>query len=148
MDSKTVIRRLSLLAVATTLTVGPMFSQTQVPTRRPTFEVISVKPGASGSGAGPRGARFVFSGATLRALLAYAYGQSSALLPSQMIGAPKWWETDQFSIEALADCSRGPIDIGEVRLMVQSLLEDRFQLKAHFETRDLPVYNLLVGKDG
>jgi uncharacterized protein (TIGR03435 family) len=32
--------------------------------------------------------------------------------------------------------------------MVQSILEDRFELKAHVETREMPVYNLVVGKDG
>jgi uncharacterized protein (TIGR03435 family) len=32
--------------------------------------------------------------------------------------------------------------------MVQSLLEDRFQLKAHLESREVPFYNLVVGKDG
>lgn len=147
MESKTGMRRFSLLAVATAMTVIPVFSQTQAPTRKPTFEVISVRPGASGAG-GTVGDRFRMSGATLRALLAYAYGQNTALIRSQIIGAPEWWETDQFSIDARADCSAGPIGMQQVRLMVQSLLEDRFQLKSHFETRDLPVYNLVVGKDG
>ena len=32
--------------------------------------------------------------------------------------------------------------------MWQSMLEDRFQLKAHLETREMPIYNLVVGKDG
>ena len=32
--------------------------------------------------------------------------------------------------------------------MVQSMLQDRFQLKPHFETRELPIYDLVVGKDG
>jgi len=36
----------------------------------------------------------------------------------------------------------------QVQLMVQSMLQDRFQLKPHFETRELPVYDLVVGKDG
>ena len=147
MESKTGIRRFSLLVIATALTVIPVFSQTQAPTKKPTFEVISVKPGASGAG-GSGGDRWRMSGGTLRALLAYAYGENTALMRSQIIGAPEWWETDQFSIEARADCSAGPLGMRQVHLMVQSLLEDRFQLKAHFEKRDLPVYNLVVVKDG
>lgn len=150
MESKTGILRLWLLAVATAVTVIPVFSQTQVPTRKPTFEVISVRPGASGAG-GIGGDRWRVSGFTLRALLAYAYGysgQNSALMQSQIIGAPDWWERDQFSIDARADCTMGPIGMQQVHLMVQSLLEDRFQLKAHFEKRDLPVYNLVVVKEG
>jgi bla regulator protein blaR1 len=38
--------------------------------------------------------------------------------------------------------------IKETRLMMQSLLADRFQMKAHFETREMPVYELLVAKGG
>jgi uncharacterized protein (TIGR03435 family) len=129
------------------MAVIPVFSQSQVPTRKPTFEVVSVKPGTSGAG-GIGGDRFRMSGFTLRALLAYAYGQNAALLPNQILGAPEWWERDQFSIDARADCSAGPIGMRQVHLMVQSMLEDRFQLKAHFETRDLPVYNLVVAKEG
>jgi hypothetical protein len=91
MDSKTVIRRLSLLAVAITLTISPMFSQTQALTSKPTFDVISVRPGASGTAVGPSGGSFRVSGATLRALLAYAYGQNTALLPSQIIGSNKFF---------------------------------------------------------
>jgi len=147
MQPKTGNRRLSLLAAAIAMTVIPVFSQTPTPTRKPTFEVISVRPGASGA-SGIGGDRWRVSGFTLRALLAYAYGENAALIRSQIIGAPEWWETDQFSIDARADCSAGPLGMRQVHLMVQSLLEDRFQLKAHFDKRDLPVYNLVAVKDG
>jgi uncharacterized protein (TIGR03435 family) len=46
------------------------------------------------------------------------------------------------------DCSNGVLSRDQVQLMVQSMMEDRFQLKAHMETRELPIYNLVVGKDG
>jgi uncharacterized protein (TIGR03435 family) len=36
----------------------------------------------------------------------------------------------------------------ETHLMMQSLLADRFQLKAHFETREMPVYELVLAKGG
>ena len=57
-------------------------------------------------------------------------------------------DTDLFDIEAKADCSNGPIDRSKYVLMVQSLLEDRFQLKAQTEPREVPIYELVVTKDG
>jgi len=46
------------------------------------------------------------------------------------------------------DFSGGPLPPEQLQLMIRSMLEDRFQLKAHMETRDLPIYNLVVTKDG
>jgi Protein of unknown function (DUF3738) len=55
---------------------------------------------------------------------------------------------DLFDVEAKADCSNGPMDRARYTLMIQSMLEDRFQLKAHTELREVPIYELLVAKDG
>lgn len=66
----------------------------------------------------------------------------------QIIGGPSWIDSDRYDIEAKADCSGGPISRDQYQFMVQSLIEDRFQLKAHLETRDVPLYELVVGKDG
>jgi uncharacterized protein (TIGR03435 family) len=57
-------------------------------------------------------------------------------------------DSDRYDVQAKADCSGGRIPRDQLQLMVQSLLEDRFKLKAHMETRELPVYELVVGKDG
>ena len=46
------------------------------------------------------------------------------------------------------DCNAGPISQEQYSLMVQSLIEDRFQLKAHLDPREVPFYDLVVGKDG
>ena len=51
-------------------------------------------------------------------------------------------DTDQFDIEAKAEADAGVIPAEEMQLMVRSLLEDRFQLKAHVENRALPIYDL------
>ena len=40
-------------------------------------------------------------------------------------------DTDQYDVDAKADCSDGPIDLTRYTLMVQSMLEDRFQVKSH-----------------
>jgi hypothetical protein len=76
------------------------------------------------------------------------YYSPSGLLDNQVIGGPSWMESDRFEVQAKADCSGGPILGRQLRLVVQSLLEDRFQLRAHMETRELPIYELVVGKDG
>jgi uncharacterized protein (TIGR03435 family) len=91
------------------------------------------------------------SAATLRMLLQNAYQRPSTtgpVGPIQIFGGPSWMDSDRYDIQATADCSGGVLSREQVQLMVQSMLEDRFQLKAHLETRELPIYNLVVGKDG
>ena len=63
-------------------------------------------------------------------------------------GGSNWIDLDRYDIEAKADCSGGILLREQMQLMVQSMLEDRFQLKAHMETWELVIYNLVVGKDG
>jgi uncharacterized protein (TIGR03435 family) len=96
---------------------------------------------------GPRGDRFTLSGGTVRTLLTFGYRPSSGL-GLTVIGAPGWMESDRFDIEAKADCSAGPISETEMVGMVQSLLESRFHLKAHWETRETTSYDLVIGKGG
>ncbi len=59
---------------------------------------------------------------------------------------PKWVNTDRYTLEARAATSNPTKD--QIRLMMQSLLADRFQLKAHFETREVPVFELRLAKPG
>jgi uncharacterized protein (TIGR03435 family) len=59
---------------------------------------------------------------------------------------PKWVNTDRYTIEARAATGNPTKD--QMRLMVQALLADRFQLTAHFETREVPVFELRLGKSG
>jgi uncharacterized protein (TIGR03435 family) len=131
-----------------------LFSQTsQSP--KPSFEVISIKPSApnpgGARGGGARGNRYTMSAATLRTLLQSAYQRISPGTPAsqlQIVGGPNWIDSDRYDIQATVDCGGGVLSRDQVQLMVQSMLEDRFQLKAHMETRELPVYDLVVGKDG
>jgi uncharacterized protein (TIGR03435 family) len=58
-------------------------------------------------------------------------------------------DADRFDIEAKTEqAGPGPIPRDKLQPMLQSLLEDRFQLKAHWEMRDTPVYLLTVAKGG
>ena len=127
----------------------------QVPaTTKPSFEVISIKrsvpgPGPTMEGFGGIGDRFTASG-TLRLLLNIFSGASNKPSGDQLriINAPDWIDTDRYEIEAKIACGGGRPSREQLRLMVRSMLEDRFQLKSHMETRELPVYNLVVAKDG
>lgn len=59
---------------------------------------------------------------------------------------PKWVTTDNYDIEARAPMSNATKD--QMRLMMQSLLAERFRLTAHFETRTMPVLALVLAKPG
>src|ERR1700687_3662917 len=111
---------------------------------RPEFAVGSIRP--SNSEGRPEVGNFNGRGygknATLKMMVATAY-QVSAF---QISGGPKWVDSDRFDIEARAeDPKTGYI---QLRLMMQSLLEDRFRLKLHRETRESAVYLLVTTKGG
>jgi uncharacterized protein (TIGR03435 family) len=74
----------------------------------------------------------------------------------RILGAPAWLESDQYEIRATIENSlytamqkMSPAQQREqVNLMEQSLLADRFKLKVHFETREMPIYALVIAKGG
>lgn len=124
----------------------------QSPTPRPQFEVASVKPSGpldaahcSGDGASP--GRLKINCDTLQDLIQAAYGSFSNGVPqpTQVAGGPAWINSDHYDIEAKA---AGASRADQMRAMLQSLLEDRFNLRVHRETREIPVYALTVAKSG
>ena len=152
------VGKVVLIAAAAAAAVIPLLSQAPE-TKKPSFDVISIKPSTPSTfgfrGGGPRGNRFTMTG-SLRMVLQFAYRHPNVqpgvpappLMNTQIIGGPSWMDTDLFDIQATAETNGGTIPQDQLPLMLQSLLEDRFQLKAHMETRELPIYNLVVGKDG
>src|SRR5262245_43468107 len=141
------------LAVSLTVVAIPMFSQAPSETKL-AFEVASVKASDSLDNSyitGSPGGRYVTVGVPIRMVIRDAF----RLRPFQIVGGPDWTNTDRWDIEAKPkeeDAQAppaGPPDPtrpSRGNLMVQSLLEDRFQLKTHRETRELPVYELTVAK--
>lgn len=91
----------------------------------------------------PAGGRLVIVNATLRTLIRNAYG----VLPFQLVGEPKWSESDRFDINA-KNASGHQITQETFKPLLQGLLTDRFHLEAHWETREAPVYVLVVERDG
>jgi uncharacterized protein (TIGR03435 family) len=137
---------LSVLAVNLTL-FGQILSS-----KKPSFDVATVKMNLSGGPprrTGTLNNRFIAENVPLSLLIQYAYRPSSGVLFRQhVIGGPTWIDSDRFDIEAKLDAETPSIPTKKNWLMVQSLLEDRFQLRVHYETRELPVYDLVVAKTG
>ena len=119
---------------------------------RPSFDAVSIKPSTSSGGQSvrPVGDRVVATDATLRALIQFAYktADGRSLLSSQIIDAPRWLETDRFTVDAKAGAAGGEVTPRQLQLMTQVMLEDRFQLRTHREMRELPAYDFTVSKSG
>lgn len=113
--------------------------------KRSEFEVASIKaskPGGDGSTIlTDRGGGFTTENATLRGIIAYAFGIKN----SQLSGGPSWLDSDRFDIVAKPEARSRPAQVPQ---MVQSLLADRFKLKFHRETKEMLVLALVVGKNG
>ena len=77
----------------------------------------------------------------MRDLIGTAYG----IEPIQLVGAPEWATSERFGIEARTD---GNATSEQVRLMLRTLLAERFKLSTHSETRTLQVLALTAKKQG
>jgi uncharacterized protein (TIGR03435 family) len=138
------------------------------PAPRPQFEVASVKSckqgetaaGQTGAKGGGRSGGANSSPGTLdmpclplkffiqMAYVDYANGQFApySSIGNRIEGAPGWIDSERYRINAKAE---GPASPGMMRgPMLQALLEDRFQVKVHRETRETSVYALGVAKNG
>jgi uncharacterized protein (TIGR03435 family) len=87
------------------------------------------------------GGTVVMHNATLRFCIITAYGVQDSLIE----GGPSWINSDVYEILAKVG---GPAETGQIKPMLQSLLEDRFKLRTHREIRQRPVYALKVSKNG
>jgi bla regulator protein blaR1 len=133
--------------VATPVVAGLMYSpRRQAETPRPSFDVASIKRHVADNMEGvdfearPGGTLVVVNNPVSN-LITNAYG-----IPNyRLYGVPDWADSDRYDIQA-----KGPVTAGqkEIMLMLQSLLSERFAMKAHFETRDMPAYILTVAKGG
>jgi uncharacterized protein (TIGR03435 family) len=113
---------------------------------RQEFEAVSVKAApatARGYGVQPGPGGLRLSNCTLKQIVAEAYH----VYDFQVTGGPKWIDSDRFDINA-----RTPGDAHAtseaLRAMLRSMLEDRFQLGAHVEDREMSVFAIQQGKAG
>jgi uncharacterized protein (TIGR03435 family) len=114
----------------------------------PEFDAASIKP-VDPSGGGRTsvvwfepGRAFTKNSVTTYRIILAAYH----LREYQLFGGPAWASSDWFTLQAKAADSSA--DESQLRLMLQTLLIKRFQLVAHRETREMPVYALIVSKNG
>jgi uncharacterized protein (TIGR03435 family) len=108
------------------------------------FDVASIKPAGSGRpgmSIETEVGRFKAINATVSFLIQYAYG----IKDFQLNGGPGWMGSDTFDIDATSEAKA---DDRQFPQMMRALLADRFQLKSHQETRTLPVFDLVIAKDG
>ncbi|MCU1248977.1 MAG: hypothetical protein JWQ49_2006 [Edaphobacter sp.] len=117
----------------------------------PAFDVVSVKPNKSDNNmvrimAKPDG--YAASNVSLKMLIQAAYGIREDLVS----GAPSWADSARFDIDAKVAGSDvdalKKLSPEQRRLILQPLLADRFKLKIHTETKQLPLYELVVAKGG
>ena len=151
----------NLLTLATAcVAMGALSAQsTDVPDWQTTaggkmaFEVASVKPTktfrpslfdiSTGNAVAPGGRFFGVFPLFMYITFAYKLQQTDEQRNAMLAALPKWANTDEFEIEARA---AGNATKDQMRLMMQSLLADRFKLAVHFETREVPVLVLTTDK--
>lgn len=161
-------KKLLLAVIGITVIAGPlMFGIGRGPSLRaqllqattdplPSFEVASIKP----SRPGDNNRALMMSPGKLMAknqdakeLIKFAYNCTS---DDQLLGGPNWINSDRYDVDAKEDEALGEAlrklppeqRATQVRQMVQSLLADRFHLKVTRQTRQLPVYALVLAKNG
>lgn len=86
------------------------------------------------------GGRFNATAIDLKYLIEWAYG----ILPAQLSGGPLWLSEDRYDIAAKPE---GDATDAQIKRMTQALLEDRFKLKFHRETKEAPVLIVTLGKN-
>ena len=117
----------------------------------PTFEVASVKPAAPitgntirvmmrGGPGSPDPGQITYTNVTVKNVLMNAYG-----VKGFQISGPGWLDSERYDI--VAKVPRGATK-AEFMVMLQNLLAERFKLTLHREKKDLPMYALVVGKNG
>jgi len=110
------------------------------------FEVATVKPSPAGARGGgirplPGGQTYIACNIPLRVMIALMYHVTD----SQISGGPDWINTERYDVEAKAE---HPASLEELHEMFQTLLTDRFKLRFHRETKELPAYVLTVDRSG
>jgi len=162
---KLVLGALRLPVVAAMIVLGVVQIRAQSPppnasASAPRFAVASIKPHKTDQQKFISGGRFTDDGftataVTLQWLIGLAYDEPQS---RKIAGAPNWLNSDseRYDVEAKMDSSavdedlklRRPQRLLARRRMLQALLEDRFKLTLHHETKDLPVFALVIAKNG
>jgi bla regulator protein blaR1 len=112
------------------------------------FDVVSVKPSAPDEHNSfmfrPQPGGLRAAGIPLKMLIMESYD----LKAFQVSGGPSWVASERWDVLAKADGVEGQIPMARMRPMLQAMIADRFKLKIHKETKEMPVYALVMEKNG
>jgi len=145
----------SILATTLLLAAAAEAVAPQVPP--PAFEVASIKRSSAGdTQRAPSlilpGGRFTATNNTVRALILNAYGISAS--PYLLSGGPGWIDSERYDVDAKAEPGAIPASTPNkvlwetTRSMLRSLLAERFKLAIRRETKEMPIYELVVARNG
>src|SRR5665213_1569209 len=119
------------------------------------YEVVSIRPAKDSNSTSWRSTDdgVIMSGMSARSLVMGAYG---LITDDQLSGLPAWADSDQFDIQAKMDTDTAEAfkklskkEKGrQSDLMLQAVLAERFNLKIRRETKEIPVYALVIAKGG
>lgn len=113
------------------------------------YDVAAIRPNKSGDNGSDIDfddyGNFSAKNSTIKILIQAAYGMRRDLV----LDVPRWAQEERFDIEAkIVEKPTTKLTSLQNRALLRALLASRFQLKAHMETRTLPLYELIVGKNG
>lgn len=112
----------------------------------PKFEAATIKPSnpdGQGQGFDIHGRHVTTVKTTVNNMMTFAYG----LHAKQIMGGPEWLDSERFDVDGVPDVEGTP-NLKQFRILIQTLLADRFGLVFHHDQRELSVYALTVGKNG
>ena len=134
------MRRILGALACVAVVAAPVFGQSAAPA--PSFDIADVHAGSRNPGVGMTGGqlrdgRYELHNATMVDLIRTAYSVDA----ERVLGGPSWLELDKFTVIAKAPQSTS---LPTLKLMLQSLLADRFKLVVHQDTRPMMSYALTV----
>lgn len=146
--------KLFVIALVTTVACRVAFAQDS--SSKPSFDVVSIRPGngqpttlpngmrvlgaMQGGPESPDPERLTGNSVSLKSLMLRAYA-----VKSYQISGPSWIDTTRYDIAAKIPPGATKNDLN---LMLQQMLEERFSLKLHHESKAFSAYNLVVAKNG
>ena len=131
------------MAAAIALTAGRLAHAQPAPS----FVVATIKqapPDARGMQIGsPAPGRLSLNNMTLQGMIGFAYGTGGVGGTLQITGGPNWIDRDRYVVQGQAE---GPATMAEMRVMLKSLLIERFALKTHTSSKEIDVFALVLAR--
>lgn len=143
-------KRMLLWAIVSGLSTGGLVAQEKVgdgASGRASFEVASIRPHENPDDPSETnllpGGRYEGKNVSVRKLIRLATGADDR----QMLGVPDWADSERYDIEAKA-AEPAKLQPEVFQKLLLALLEERFEFRFHRESRDRPVYRMVVQKSG